>query len=203
MKSKKNLLEQLKTLPHFNKNTVHQLGRQLGLKDSTVDTYISRFLKYKDILQLKNGLYVTTDFFEKNRSDVSYSFYLANIIRTPSYVSSWAALQYYNLATEAIHSITSITPKVTREYQTKAGNFAYQSIKKDLFSDFSLMKGKFDFYIASPAKALFDLLYFRTRQLKGLNLDGIKKMIEELRIDFDEMSETEQEKFYLMIKKII
>ena len=65
------------------------------------------------------------------------------------------------------------------------------------------MKGKFDFYIASPAKALFDLLYFRTRQLKGLNLDGIKKMIEELRIDFDEMSETEQEKFYLMIKKII
>ena len=135
MKSKKNLLEQLKTLPHFNKNTVHQLGRQLGLKDSTVDTYISRFLKYKDILQLKNGLYVTTDFFEKNRSDVSYSFYLANIIRTPSYVSSWAALQYYNLATEAIHSITSITPKVTREYQTKAGNFAYQSIKKDLFSD--------------------------------------------------------------------
>ena len=203
MKSKKNLLEQLKTLPHFNKNTVHQLGRQLGLKDSTVDTYISRFLKYKDILQLKNGLYVTTDFFEKNRSDVSYSFYLANIIRTPSYVSSWAALQYYNLATEAIHSITSITPKVTREYQTKAGNFAYQSIKKDLFSDFSLMKGKFDLYIASPAKALFDLLYFRTRQLKGLNLDGIKKMIEELRIDFDEMSETEQEKFYLMIKKII
>ena len=156
MKSKKNLLEQLKALPHFNKNTVHQLGRQLELKDSTIDTYISRFLKYKDILQLKNGLYVTTDFFENNRSDVSYSFYLANIIRTPSYVSSWAALQYYNLATEAVNSITSITLKVTREYQTKAGNFAYQSIKKDFFSDFSLVKGKFDFYIASPAKALFD-----------------------------------------------
>ncbi len=203
MKSKKNLLEQLKTLPHFNKNTVHQLGRQLGLKDSTIDTYISRFLKYKDILQLKNGLYATTDFFEKNRSDVSYSFYLANIIRTPSYVSSWAALQYYNLAAEAVYSITSITLKVTREYQTKAGNFAYQSIKKDFFSDFSLVKGKFDFYIASPAKALFDLLYFRTRQLKGVNLENIKKMIEELRIDFDEMDEAERKKFYSLINKNI
>ena len=202
MKSKNNLLEQLKGLPHFSKSTVHQLGEQLGLKDSTVDTYISRFLKYKDILQLKNGLYVTTDFFEKNRSDVSYTFYLANIIRTPSYVSSWAALQYYNLTTEAVRSVTSITPKVTRGYQTKAGNFAYQSIKKDLFTGFSLEKGKFDFYIASPAKALFDLLYFRTRQLKGVGIEDIKKMIEELRIDLDEMDKTEQEKFYSIVKNI-
>ena len=45
---------------------------------------------------------MSADFFDKNRSDISYSFYLANIIRTPSYVSSWAALQYYNLTTEAI-----------------------------------------------------------------------------------------------------
>lgn len=201
MKSKKNLLEQLKTLPHFNKDSVYQLGRQLELKDSTIDTYISRFLKYREVLQLKNGLYVTTDFFEKNRSDVSYSFYLANIIRTPSYVSSWAALQYYNLATEAVNSVTSITLKVTRKYQNKAGNFAYQSIKKDFFSDFFLVKGKFDFYIASPAKALFDLLYFRTQQLKGVNLEEIKKMIEELRIDFDEMDKAEQEKFYSLINK--
>lgn len=210
MKSKENLLEQLKTLPHFNKNTLSQIGKQLGLKDSTIDTYISRFLKYKDVLQFKNGLYVTTDFFEKNRSDVSYSFYLANIIRTPSYVSSWAALQYYNLATEAVHSITSITLKVTREYQTKAGNFAYQSIKKDLFSDFSLAKGKatlpaggLDFYIASPSKALFDLLYFRTRQFRGIKFETVKGLIEELRIDIDEMDKTEQEKFNLMIKKLL
>ena len=45
MKSKSNLLEQLKSLPHFSKNTVLQLGKQLGLKDSTVNVYISRFLK--------------------------------------------------------------------------------------------------------------------------------------------------------------
>ncbi len=203
MKSKKNLLEQLNSLPHFGKSTIHQLGKQLGLKDTTLNTYISRFLKRKEILQLKRGLYVSADFFEKNRNDVSYSFYLANIIRTPSYVSSWAALQYYNLATEAIRSVTSITPKVTRTYQTKMGVFSYQSINKELFSDFSLVKGKFDFYIASPSKALFDLLYFRTRQFKGFSLEKIKSLIEDLRIDFDEMEKSEQDKFNTMIKKYI
>ena len=203
MKSKKNLLEQLKSLPYFNKNTVFQLGEQFGLKNTTINTYISRFLKYKEILQLKKGLYVSTDFFEKNRMDVSYSFYLANIIRTPSYVSSWVALQYYNLVTEAIYSITSITTKVTRNYQTKAGNFTYQSIKKDLFSDYLLVKGKFDFFIALPSKALFDLIYFRTHQFRGLKIEKVKKLIEELRIDFDEMDKAEQEKFYSMIKKFI
>lgn len=203
MKSKKNLLYQLISLPHFSKQSVYQLGLQLGLKESTVNTYISRFLKYKDILQLKNGLYVSTDFFEKNNNDISYSFYLANIVRQPSYISSWAALQYYNLVTEAVYSITSVTPKVTRDYQTKAGNFSYQSINKDYFSNFSLVNGKFNFYIASPAKALFDLLYFRTNQFRGFNMEKIKILVDELRIDIDEMAESEQKEFYLMVKKII
>ena len=201
MKSRKNLLEQLKSLPHFSKNTVYQLGKQLGLKDGTVDTYISRFLKYKEIIWLNKGLYVSTDFFEKNKNDISYSFYLANVVRNPSYVSSWAALQYYNFATEAVHSITSVSLKATRNFETKAGNFSYQSIKKDLFSDFSLTKGKFDFFIASPAKALFDLLYFRTHQFRGTKSEDIKTLVEELRIDIDEMDKSEQKKFYTIIKK--
>jgi len=203
MKSKKNLLDQLTSLPHFSKLSVYQLGFQLGLKSSTVDTYISRFLKFKDILQLKNGMYVSADFFEKNKNDISYSFYLANVVRTPSYISSWAALQYYNLVTEAIHSITSVTLKVTRDYQTKAGNFSYQSINKDYFSSFILVKGKFNFYIASPAKALFDLLYFRTNQFRGINLEEVNILVEELRIDIDEMDESERAEFYLMVKKIL
>ena len=196
-----NLLEQLKPLPYFGKTTVYQLGKQLGLKDTSINTYISRFLKNREIVLLMRGTYVTADFFETNRTDISYSFYLANVIRRPSYVSSWAALQYYDLATEAIHSITSVTLKVTREYKTRAGNFSYQSIDKRLFSDFVLKKGKFDFFIATPSKALFDLLYFRTRGFRGIAIDRVRPMIEELRIEFDDMSEEEQKKFNLMLKK--
>lgn len=207
MKSKKNLLDQLKSLPHFSKDSLCQLGKQLGLADATVNTYISRFLRHKEIIQLKRGLYVTTDFFSKNRGNLSYSFYLANIIRTPSYVSSWSALQFYNLTTEAIHGITSVTPKVTRTYKTKAGNFTYQSLKQDLFSDFSLMQGKapfpekFDFFIASPAKALFDLLYFKTHQFRSVRIKDTNTLVEELRIDIDEMDKKERSRFYARIKK--
>jgi len=201
MKYREILLEQLKNLPYFDKKTIYQLSEQYGLKKTTVDTYISRSLKRKDIVPLKRGLYVSTDYFDKNKGDISYLFYIANILRTPSYISSWTALQYYNLATEIIHSTISITNKVTRTYQTKIGNFAYQSIKNELFTDFSLVKGKFDFFIASPAKALFDLLYFKTRRFSGIDVKNIKSLIDELRIDFAEIDKKEQEKFFQMIKK--
>lgn len=203
MKGSRNLLEQLKSLTYFNKVVICQLSKQYELKNSTVDTYISRFLKHKEIFQLKNGLYVAADFFNRNKSDITYSFYLANILRTPSYVSSWAALQYYNLTTESVYTITSITPKVTRDYKTKIGTFSYQSIKKELFSDFSLVKEKFDFFIASPSKALFDLLYFKTHQFRGVRFEDIKVLVEELRIDIEEMGEKDKDVFYTMIKKYL
>lgn len=200
MKSQ-NLLKQLNSLPYFTKNVISKLGNQLGLENAIVDTYISRYLKHKEIFRLKNGLYVSAEFFDKNKNDLSYSFYLANIIRTPSYISSWSALQYYGLATEAIYSVTSVTTKVTREYVVKTGNYNYHSINKNLFSDFFLMSGKFGFFIASPAKALFDMLYFRTHQFRGLTFEEIKILVSDLRIDIDDMVKTEQEKFYNMIKK--
>ena len=36
-------VEQLSGLPYFDKGTVSRLGYQMGLKDATIDTYISRF----------------------------------------------------------------------------------------------------------------------------------------------------------------
>jgi predicted transcriptional regulator of viral defense system len=207
MKSKRNLIEQLKILPYFDKKIVSQIGGSYGLKDTTIDTYISRYLKSKEIINLKKGFYVSADFLNKNKSDVSYLFYLANVLRTSSYISSWTALQYYNLVTESIYTIISVTPKITKTYETKAGNFNYQSIKKELFSDFvlieknnsSVFRNNFDFYIASPSKALFDLLYFKTHQFRGMSLNEIKVLIVDLRIDIDEMSNEEQLKFYKMI----
>ena len=201
MKSKKNLLEQLNSLPHFSKTAVLQLASQAGFAESTVDTYISRFLKHGEIIRLKNGVYVSDNFLKNNKNDISYSFYLANILRTPSYISSWSALQYYNLATEAVHTFTSVTPKVTRTYKTDAGTFAFQSLRKELFSDFSLVSGTFDFFIASPAKALFDLLYFKTGQFRSVTVGEIEKIVDEVRIDLDDMERVEKERFFSLMKK--
>jgi len=201
MKYREALFEQLKTQPYFTKEAVHQLSERYGLKNTTIDSYISRSLKRKEIISLKKGLYVSADFHHKNKGNISYKFYLANVLRKPSYVTSWAALQYYNLTTEIIHIITSATPKVTRDYKTKIGTFSYRSLKEELFTDFVSVNDTLDFFIASPSKALFDLLYFRMRQFRGMKFEDITRLVEELRIDLDEMDKGEKDTFYAMVKK--
>lgn len=200
MKYREIILEQLGPQPFFTKKDIRRLGEPFGIKDATIDAYISRSIKRKDIIPLKKGLYVSADFYNKNKGDISYLFYLSNIIRKPSYISSWTALQYYNMATETIQIITAVTPKITRNYTTKVGTFSYRNIKDDLFSGLTLVEDNFKFFIATPSKALFDLLYFKTRQFRGIKLEDIDLLIEELRIDMDEMDKDEQKKFYSIIK---
>lgn len=203
MKYREVLLQQLASLPYFNRGIIRSLGEQYSLKEATVDAYISRSLARKDMIQLKKGMYVTADFSEKNINDISYAFYVANVLRAPSYVSSWTALQYYDLITEATSGIVSVTSKVTRTYHTALGTFSYQSIAKEFFSGFSLVKGKFDFFVATPSKALFDLLYFKTNQFRGIRFEMITGIVEELRIDIDEMDKKERTAFYSMVENYI
>jgi len=58
---------------------------------------------------------------------------------------------------------------------------------------------KLDFYIASPAKSLFDLLYFKTHQFRGVRSKDIKALVEELLKD-EEMT---KEKMQWEIEKLI
>lgn len=205
MKYREIIITHLKNLPYFSKKEVYNLSERYNLKKATIDAYINRSLADESLVKLKNGLYVSADFFNKNKNNTSYIFYLANVLRSPSYVSSWTALQYYNLATEAVYPIISTSRKITRTYRSKniSVGFIYHFIKKELFSGFILEKGDFDFFIATPAKALFDLFYFKTRQLRGLNLKDVGRLIEEWRIDIEEMPKKEQKNFYKIIKKYV
>jgi len=204
MKRSSNIFEQLKSLPYFDKEAVLQLNTRVGgLTPSSVNTFIARALKHREILAIKRGLYVATTFYDSHKNDSSYSFFLANIVRRPSYVSSWTALQHYNLVTEGIRTITSVTPKTTRSYDTRVGTFTYASISGTLFDGFVLKKGTFDFFIATPAKALFDLLYFKTKRFRYVAPKDIPGLLEELRIDFDEMDSQEQKKFRALISRYL
>ena len=202
MKYQAEIINELKTKPSFTKKVFIDVSSKYNLKTSTINSYIVRSFAQNKIIKLKRGVYVTEEFYSKHYSDISYKYYLANILRKPSYISSWTALEYYNLATESIHSIISITPKITREYKTKTGTFSYHSITLKYFSDFVLIKKNFEFYIATPSKALFDLLYFKTNGFRGIKHEEISKYIESLRIDIDEMGVVEKGKLLKMIKNI-
>jgi len=204
MKFRKVIIDQVKELPFFSKEVFRQLCSKHGLALSTVDSYIHKALKQGEIISLKRGLYVTKDFYEKNISDIGYTFFLANILWKPSYVSSWAALDYYGMTTDVIATITSVTTRRTktyfnkRKFNKKIGGFIYNSIKKDLFKDFKAIKSRngFKFFIATPPKALFDLLYLRTNRFRRPK----KNILEDLRIDIDEMGKSEIKKLKRLFK---
>lgn len=201
MKHRKNIIEQLQLLPYFYKKDIYQISDQYPLKKGTIDAYIKYALLHNELVQLKKGCYVTANYLQNNKTDSSYTFYLANILRQPSYVSLWSALQYYDLATEAIYSITSVTSKITRSYNNKIGNFIYHSIKKEFFTGFSLIPGNFNFFIASPSKAVFDIIYFKTNQFRSMHIGELQTILDDLRIDITEMDKKEQKKFHTIIKQ--
>jgi len=177
-------LIKLAKLPYFR--TSHLEALLPHLKMASLYQKISRWLKKGEIIALKKGYYVTKEYKEKNIADPNYLFYLANILRYPSYVSSSYILQKYDILTEITYPITSITTKTTRKYANPLGSFIYYSITPKLYKGYKRQLFKNEpVYAASLAKALFDYLYIKysRRKIKAaeiisrerLNLENFKK----------------------------
>lgn len=132
------------------------------IKRDSLYQKISRYIKKGEIIKLKKGFYVAKEYREKHISDPLYFYYLANILRYPSYVSGAYILQNYDILTEAIYPITSITVKTTRRYSNKFGSFIYYSMSPKLYIGYKRLfyKGE-PVYAACMAKALFDYLYIK------------------------------------------
>jgi predicted transcriptional regulator of viral defense system len=110
-------------------------------------------------------------------------FFIANRIYNPSYVSLQSALSWHGFIPEGVFTVTNVTTLKTQTFNTSAGTFAYRTVKPELFFGYQLITfGAFRFKIATPAKALLDLLYFFP------NLDSEDHFFE-LRLNFWELKE--------------
>ena len=109
------------------------------------------------IIRLKRGLYVVNP--EHSGKTLS-SELIANHLYTPSYISMSTALRYYGLIPEAVYVHQSMTVKHSRSFQTPVGSYDYKYISREAFSIGvrSMHKGDYAFLIASPEKALCDLI---------------------------------------------
>ena len=95
---------------------------------------------------------------------------IANKLYQPSYISLEKALSYYNIIPETVYSITSVTAKSTREFETPRATFSYQTIKPEAYTGYNARNiDGFIVLFAQAEKALADYLYFVDLKKVSLN----------------------------------
>ena len=182
-------LQKLENLSYFDKNTLSQI---INIRDKALYENIQRWIKSDILIQLKKGLYVTRKHLDTLQNKTQYIEFLANQLRTPSYLSMEYMLQKHGVLTESVFSYTSITPKSKRIYQNKLGTFLYRSINPKFFTGYKMYKSaKYEIYEASKEKALFDYLYLKFFRQKLLD----KPLVDSLRLNLDDFEESEKQQF--------
>jgi len=116
---------------------------------------VTTLLRKGVMIRVKKGLYV---FGEGYRREPYCRELLANLIYGPSYVSLAYALSYYGMIPERVETVTSVTSRRAKRYDTPIGRFIYRPT-----SQFSMgidRAGSEDnrFLIAVPERALADQL---------------------------------------------
>lgn len=153
----------------------------------------------KQIIRLKRGLYVCSP--EITGKALSTEL-IANHLYAPSYVSMSSALRYYGLIPEAVYIKQSMTLKHARDFDTPLGRFEYTHIPKEAFSVglTSIRKDDYAFVMATPEKALCDLIanspQVNLRYLK----DAERYLEEDIRMEPEEFRQMDAEIFEAYIK---
>ncbi len=153
---------------------------------------ISDLIEKHQIVPLKRGLYLIADSYQSSRE------LIANHLHGPSYVSRQWALSYYGLLTERVSVVTSMCIGRSRLVETPQGDFHYQAIPASYYSigiD-SIQQDKIAFMMATPEKALADLLV-STRKLRIQSSNAMMSYLEDdLRLDSDDLIKLEASYFY-------
>lgn len=141
-----------------NSSVVETEALLVGVTDpKPLKVQISRWQRAGKLIQLKRGIYLLSRTYRKQEVN---GFYLACLLKKPSYVSLEKALEYYGLIPEAVRVYTAVTTKRPAEFASQAGRFNYRHLKQSLFWGYrSYRIGKQTVFIAQPEKALLDLVY--------------------------------------------
>lgn len=138
-----------------------------------------------NLLRIKKGLYVVSPIV--TRVPLSPEL-IANHVYAPSYVSMHSALRYYGLIPEAVYSIQSMTIKHTRCFDTPLGRFDYTCMSREAFpvGVTIINKQTYTFLMATPEKALCDLIANSTNVNLRYLKDVERFLSEDLRMDLDD-----------------
>jgi hypothetical protein len=138
---------------------------------------IANLEKEGKLIRLKRSLYVVSP-------DVSGKLLstelIANHIYGPSYISMESALRYYDLIPESVHIVRSMTTKRSRVFKNSISKFDYINCSKEYYPIGINQKigHDYSFLIASPEKALCDLIAY-TSQVRPRFINAMLLYLEE------------------------
>lgn len=118
---------------------------------------LSRWANTGRLIRLRQGYFT----FPEYKGIPDYALFFGNRIYRPSYISLHTALSFYGMIPESVVDITSVTTLKTKVFTNSIGEYAYRSVKSDLMFGYVLkpLSGGMALQLASPEKALLDLLY--------------------------------------------
>ena len=165
----------------------------------STDKKVLRLEKQGYIIRLKRGLYVVNP---KYSGVTLSSELIANHLYAPSYISMSSALRYYGLIPEIVYTNQSMTIKHARKFQTPIGNFDYKYISKEAFhiGVRSVNRDGYAFLIASPEKALCDLVANSTKVNLRYKKEVEIYLEEDIRMDMNEFYKLDPSIFEEYIK---
>lgn len=157
----------------------HQLKPLLGTYKNP-DDFISRLVKTGELIRLKNGFFLIAEKIEE--SPIPYE-QIANLLYGPSYLSFEWALSFYGMIPEGVYVITSASATKSKIFKTFAGTFNYTYLSHQRYAIGIDQKENATgrFLIATPEKALADLIHLKSKELEGNDL--LTDLIEARRMD--------------------
>jgi len=144
---------------------------------------IHDLLRSRAIVRVKKGLYVFGP--EYNRRPVCREA-LANLIFGPSCISLDYALAHHGLIPERVETVTSVTPKRDKAFETPLGRFTYRYLAAAKYPHGVgqvWIDDEHPVLMASPAKALCDLVVLGRSPGLATAREARDFLREDLRID--------------------
>jgi len=165
-----------------------------------VDRKINELLKAGDIIRVKKGLYV---FGPELRQQPVCKETLANLIYGPSCISMEYALSFHGLIPERVETVTSVTPKRDKEFETPIGRFTYRYLNPSKYPcgiDQIWIDPQHPVLISSPEKALCD--YIALNEVPPIsNREEAKDFLQsDLRIDEDSLKRFDVRRLFQLNK---
>ena len=172
-------LEQIGEIPVTSSVLASALGDAVNINDK-----IRRMEQAGDVIRLKRGLYVVSQ--EITHKPLSQEL-IANQLYMPSYISCLSALRFYGLTPEAVYQTQSMTIKHTRTFETPIGVFAYSNVAREVFpvGVTNITRNGYSFVIATPEKALCDLIATSPQVNLRYLPDAQRYLEEDIRLDMD------------------